>query len=66
MLGLEHDSKYSDGATAVFALFFLGVGFGAIYLSLRGSPVRALALGVAPFVLIALVMFVVLATSNWQ
>lgn len=66
MLGLEHDSKYSDGATAVFALFFLGIGFGVIYVSLKGSPTRALALGVAPFVLIAVVMFVVLATSNWQ
>ena len=66
VVGLEHDSKYSDGATALFALFFLGIGFGVIYLSLKGSPKRALMLGVAPFVLIAAVMFVVLASSNWQ
>lgn len=66
VLGLEHDSKYSDGATAVFALVFLGVGLGAIYLSLRRRPKLGAALAIAPFAIIVVAVFVALTTSRWQ
>lgn len=64
--GIEHDSKFSDGATAVFALVFLGVGLGAIYLSLRSRPTLGATLAIGPFAIIAIAVFVSMATNSWQ
>lgn len=66
VLGLQQDSKYSEQATAVFALFFMGIGLGAIYLSLRARPALGAALAIGPFLMIAIAVFVSLATSSWQ
>ena len=62
-----HDSKYSQGMTAVFAVLFLGMGGGAVYWLLAGSSRKqALLIGVGPWALALLILLVSLMTSNYQ
>ncbi len=67
VVGLADDSPYSEGATATYAVLWLGIAFGALYVTLVRRSVRwGLAISVGPFVVLAVVMFAVLATGDWR
>jgi hypothetical protein len=62
-----HTSKYSQGATVTFAILFLALGAGGLYLSIaKQSQGLALLAGFGPWVLALVVMFFVLITGKYQ
>ena len=62
-----HTSKYSQTATTIFAVLFLGMGAAGFYVSLAGKDLKlGLLIGLGPWVLALLVVLVTMATSNYQ
>lgn len=62
-----HTSKYSQTATVIFALLFLGMGAAGLYVAITGKDLRlGLLIGVGPWVLALLVLLVTMATSSYQ
>ena len=62
-----HTTKYSQTATALFAVLFLGLGVAGVYCSLAGKDPRlGLLIGLGPWLLALLVLLVTMATSSYQ
>jgi hypothetical protein len=62
-----HTTKYSQTATSLFAVLFLGLGAAGVYLSLAGKDSRlGLLVGLGPWVLALLILLVTMATSSYQ
>lgn len=64
---IDRNSKYSLGMTWFVGLLFLGLGAYGVYALLHQVPAKhALWIGVAPWLLLVVVMFLQLALGNWQ
>ena len=60
-------SKYSQTATAIFAVLFLGLGAAGVYCSLvRNDQKLALLVAVGPWLLALVVLFISMTTSRYQ
>lgn len=62
-----HTTKYSQTATAIFAVLFLGMGAAGFYFALVRHDTRlGLLVGVGPWVVALLILLVTMATSSYQ
>ena len=62
-----HTTKYSQTATAIFAVLFLGLGAAGVYVSLAGKDPRlGLLVGAGPWILGLLLLLVTMLTSSYQ
>jgi hypothetical protein len=62
-----HTSKYSQTATTLFAVLFLGMGAAGFYFAIARHDARlGLFIGVGPWVLALLILLVTMATSSYQ
>lgn len=67
VIGVLQDSKYSQTATTVFAILFLGMGIAGLYLSLvRKNYKLALIVEVGPWILALLFLLVTMLTSDYK
>lgn len=65
VIGVLQDSKYSRGATLVFAILFLSMGILALYFAfIKQNSRLALYICFGPWVLALLIMFVSMITSR--
>ncbi|NOT37450.1 MAG: hypothetical protein HOP11_08740 [Saprospiraceae bacterium] len=61
------DSKYSPGATAVFAILFLGLGVMGFYFSLIKMNYKlGLIISVGPWILGLIFLFIIMITSDYN
>lgn len=61
------DSKYSQGATAIFAILFLGMGGLGLYFSwVKNNDKLALLIEIGPWVLALVILLFYMLTSNYQ
>jgi hypothetical protein len=62
-----HTTKYSPTATAIFAVLFLGMGVTGFYFAIAGKDPRLVMLvGLGPWLLALLILFVTMVTSSYQ
>lgn len=67
VVDLADDSPYSEGATAVYAVLWLSIAFGALYVTtFKRRAGWGLVIAVGPFVLLVAVLFVAVTTGDWQ
>jgi hypothetical protein len=60
-------SKYSQTATASFALLFLLMGLGGIYFSfIKSNDKMALLISLGPWILSLLFIFITMLTSDYK
>lgn len=65
-LHILHTSKYSQASTVVFTMLFLGFGaLGLYYALMRHDGRTGLLVGVGPWVLAGVVLFVTMMTSRY-
>lgn len=65
VVGILQTSKYATGTTALFAVLCLGLGTWSVYLILTGGSLRqALLVGVAPWAVGIVVLFLTMILSN--
>ena len=66
-LDILQTSKYSQGATIVFAILFLGMGSTSLYLSLvKHNHKGALLIGAGPWLVGLIVLFITMLTSDYK
>jgi len=66
-LHILQNSKYSQGATALYAILFLGMGIGGFYFSIAGSNQKlALLISIGPWILALLFLLFTLLTSDYK
>jgi hypothetical protein len=66
-LNILHTSKYSQGATVLFTVLFLGMGLGGFYfLFFKSNLNMAFILGLGPWVVALLVLLITLLTSDYK
>ena len=67
VINVLQDSKYSQGATAVFAALFLGMGIFGLYFSLvKNNYKLALLVEVGPWILALLFLLFTMLTSDYR
>ncbi|MBC6993693.1 hypothetical protein QWY85_17110 [Neolewinella lacunae] len=67
VINVLQDTKYSQSSTAVFAVLFLGMGIGGLYLfHIQHNSKLALWLELGPWVLALLVLLFTMATSKYN
>ena len=61
-----HTSKYSQAATAIFAVLFLSLGIAGFYLSVTDRAKLALLVALGPWVLAVVILFFSMVTGKYQ
>ena len=66
-IGVLQTSKYSQAATVIFAILFLGLGAAGFYISVaKNNPKLALLVAFGPWVLALVVLFITMVTSDYK
>ncbi len=66
-LNILHNSKYSQGATKIYAVLFLAMGLAGIYWSVVKPNLKlALLISIGPWVLALAFLFVTMITSDYK
>jgi hypothetical protein len=66
-IGVLQSSKYSRTATIVFALLFLGMGIGGLYVALvKHNFKTALWLGIGPWILALIFLLINMMTADYK
>lgn len=67
VVGILQDSKYSQGATKIFAVLFLCMGLAGIYWSVIKPNLKlALLISVGPWILALVFLLVTMMTSDYR
>lgn len=67
VLHILQNSKYSQGATALYAILFLGMGIGGFYFSIACNNQKlALLISIGPWILALLFLLFTLLTSDYK
>ncbi len=67
VIGVLKTSKYSPGATALYAFIFLGLAIAGIYfLFFRPNTTLALWISIGPWALMLVVLLVTMLTSDYK
>ena len=67
VVGLLGTSKYSQAATAIFAVLFLGLGAAGLYVTVvRKRAGLGLLVSIGPWILGIVVLFITMMTSSYQ
>jgi hypothetical protein len=66
VINVLQDSKYSQGATVVFAILFLSMGIGGLYFAWKENYKLALLIELGPWVLGLLFLFVNMLIGDYK
>ena len=67
VVNILQTSKYSQTATVVFAILFLGMGIAGAYFSLwKNNPKAGLLVGVGPWLLALIFLLINMLTSDYK
>lgn len=59
-------SKYSQTATVIFAILFLGMGIGGFYLAAVNNNKQALLISIGPWVIALLILLINMMTADYK
>ncbi|MGH7694972.1 MAG: hypothetical protein ACRENH_08325 [Gemmatimonadaceae bacterium] len=66
-IGVLQTSKYSQAATVIFAILFLGLGAAGFYVTIaRNNPKLGMLVAVGPWLLAIVVLFITMITSDYK
>ena len=66
-IGVLQTSKYSQAATVIFTVLFLGLGAAGFYVSIvKNNPKLGLLVAVGPWALALVFLFITMITSDYK